>query len=360
MRHTQRLCVELEHGDARVREGLEEGTAVRLRAPDGALRFGAASGAGVAAAASARSGALSFPATPSSDSAAAWAGEGNLLDVEGPAAMPEVSRVMEWLRHTAGDGRGVLDVAIGVEVLGSGGGLRACRLRGIAWARVREGHRVRSAVARRLEALDPEDLTEPTVPAPPGARGLPRILSTIVLLPAAVGSLAPILVAAVPVGGPAGPGWTCEDDPAHPQAPTAGPFDDTGFPSGRLALADGRRVLASPQGPGRRRRLSFRHPPEERAANLRFMPSGSWGGSGLLVRAARVHAADRAHWWTELEAAPARDGVPIGPWAQWVVRARPEAWVAACEAAVGPVRRTPEGVMAGSLVFEELTASFLG
>jgi hypothetical protein len=224
---------------------------------------------------------------------------------------------------------------------------------------VREGHRVRSAVARQLEALDPDDQTEPAVPAPPGGRGLPRILSTIVLLPAAVGALAPILVAAVPAGELAGPGWTCEDDPADPQAPTAGPFDDTGFPAGRLVLADGRRVLASPRGPGRRRRLSFRHPPEERAANLRFTQNGAWGGSGLLVRAARVHASGRTHWWTELEAAPARDGRPMGPWTRWVVRARPEAWVAACQAAVGPVRRTPEGVVAGSLVFEGLTASSL-
>ena len=90
VRRTHRLSVELEQGETRVRQGLEEGTAVRLRAPDGALRFGAASGAGVDAAASARCGARALPATPSSDAAAAWAREGNLLDIEDPAAMPEV------------------------------------------------------------------------------------------------------------------------------------------------------------------------------------------------------------------------------------------------------------------------------
>jgi hypothetical protein len=251
---------------------------------------------------------------------------------------------------------------VSVEALGSGGGLRACRVRGVVWARSLEGSAARSAVARRLEALDPADWDEPQAPAtgvPP-----PRMAAgTVALLPAAAGALTPALVAAVHgrpfAAGSIGPAWVCEDDAADPEAPGGGTFDDTGFPSERLLLADGRRLLAAPRGPGRRRRPSFRSPPVERAANLRFRLAGTWDGNGLLARAARPHPADETTWWTVLEAAPAREGRLLAPWAHWVVRAGPEAWVAGCLAGVGSVRRTSEGVTTPTLVFEGLPAPVL-
>ena len=184
---------------------------------------------------------------------------------------------MRWLRHAARDGRGVLDVAIGVEVLGSGGGLRAGRLRGIAWARVREGHRVRSAVARRLEALDPDDLTEPTVPAPPGARGLPGSFPRSCCFRRRWGrwpqSWWPSCRSA-DWPGPVGPARTtrpiprrrlpgCSTTPGFwPAAwcwPTAGgSWPRPGDPAGAAVCPS---VIL----------------PEERAANLRFTPHGAWG-----------------------------------------------------------------------------------
>ena len=162
-------------------------------------------------------------------------------------------------------------------------------------------------VARRLEALDPEDLTEPTVPAPPGARGLPRILSTIVLLPGGGGVVGPN-----PRGRRAGRGaGRARLDLRGRPGPSRG-ADGRAFRRHRVSVrppAAGRR----PAGPGL--------PPGTRPAPPPFLPSSPrrargqppihakrfLGGIGLLlVRSARVHAADRTHWWTELEAAPAR------------------------------------------------------
>ena len=51
-----------------------------------------------------------------------------------------------------------------------------------------------------------------------------------------------------------------------------------------------------------------------------------------------------------------KDGRPVAPWRPWVVPAAPGAWVASCRAAVGPFRRTPEGVLTGTLVFCNLPA----
>ena len=347
IRRTRRVCVEIEQGRTRVREGWEEGTAIRIRGAGGAVHFGAASGGDVNAAVLAQAAAWAHPGIPPRDNAPVWAGPGEQLDIEDPALLPEVAEVEAWLRRAAGQARATLDAAIGVETLGTGGGLRSCRVRGMVWARLFEDGTVRSAVARRLSVLDPADWDEP---AGPSNGPWPPSSHPVVLLPGAAGALAPVLVAAVPVGAEAGPGWVCEDDPGDPDAPGGGRFDDTGFPAEPLLLADGRRVIAAPRGPGRRRRPSFRQPPIERAANLRFTPSGSWSGDGLLVRSVRIQP-EGTTWCTALEGARAKGGRPISPWRRWMVRASPEDWVGACRAAVGPVRRTPEGVATGSLVF---------
>jgi len=344
-RSTRRLSIELEQGRVRVRHGVEEGTSVRLRAADGSVHFGAASGVGESAAREARAAALAHAGVVARGDP--WAGAGRLLDVEAPAELPEREVLEGWLRDAADGVRACLDAAVGVEVLGTGGGLRTCRVRPVFWARQLEGTRVRSAVSRSLEHLDPADWEEPER-VPPRERW--HLEGDVALLPAAVGALAPALVAAVPVGAAAGPGWACVDDPQDPYAPGGGAFDDTGFPAERLRLADGRRVLAQPRGPGRRRRHSFREPPAERAASLEFLPLGVWSGHGLLARGARIHTVG-SEWWVVLDAAPAEKGHPVGPWEPHLVRAHPEKWVSGCEAVVPPVRRTPEGVLSGTLVF---------
>jgi hypothetical protein len=135
-----------------------------------------------------------------------------------------------------------------------------------------------------------------------------------------------------------------------PEAVVGGPFDDTGFTADRLVLADGRRVLAVPRGPGRRRRPSFREPPVDRAVNLTFRPWGAWDGTGWLARAARIQAVGR-RWAVVLDATKAEKGRPVGTWGAVLVRARPETWVASCQAVVPPFRRTPEGVLSGTQVF---------
>ncbi|HEX5045260.1 MAG TPA: hypothetical protein VFV75_20355 [Candidatus Polarisedimenticolaceae bacterium] len=346
-RRTRRISLEIEQGRVRVRHGVEEGTAVRLHRGD-ALRFGAASGLGVEAVREAIALASSMPATRLADGEPPWAEGGELRDVEDAIELPTREAMEQWLRE-AGEARTSLDAAVGVEALGTGDGLRACRVRGLVWARRHEGTRVRSAVARRLDRLDPEDWEEPAVVERPGlAAGFS--VGVIALLPAAAGALAPALVAAVAVGSAVGPGWICEDHPGESNAPGGGVFDDTGFPAGRLQLADGHRVLALPRGPGRRRRHSFREPPTERAANLSFSRSGAWSGSGLLARAARIHAVG-AEWSVVLDAALAQEGHPSSAWRPWLVVGPPEAWVLRCEAMVRPIRRTPEGVRSGTLVF---------
>lgn len=358
-RCTRRVSLEIEQGRVRVRQGVEEGTAVRLHAGE-ALHFGAASGVGIEAAREAVARASALPGARLPDREPPWACGVDLLDVEDPSELPTREAMEQWLRQAAGTARACLDAAVGVEALGTGDGLRACRVRGTIWARRLEGTRVRSAVARRLERLDPEDWEEPALIERPEATFDRVPLDDIALLPAAVGALVPALVAAVPVGRPAGPGWVCDDAPGEPDAPGGGVFDDTGFPAGQLALADGCRVLALPRGPGRRRRHSFREPPVERAVNLRFLRRGTWHGSGLLARAARIHAAG-ADWSVVLDAALAREGHPLSPWRPWVVHGPPEAWVASCEAMVRPIQRTPEGVRSGTLVFggQSLRASSL-
>lgn len=346
-RRTQRLSVDLEQGGVCVRQGVEEGTAVRLHAT-GKVHFGAASGIDVEAAREARAMARALPGTSSPDADLPWAGPGRLLDVEGASPLPSAAAMEAWLRRAAREARASLDAAVTVEVLGSGGGLRACRVRSVVWGRRLEGTQMRSAVGRRLEHLNPGDWDEPErIEGDPGA--FPHG-GDLALLPAAVGALAPALVAAVPPGAVAGPGWACVDDPEDPEAPSAGPFDDTGFPAKRLLLAGGGRVLAAARGPGRRRRHSFREPPVERAANLAFLSSGSWTGHGVLARAARIQAVG-SDWWVVLEAARAEKGHPVGPWRERIVRGRPEAWVASCEAVLPPSRRTPEGVLTGTLAF---------
>ncbi len=346
-RRTQRISVDLEQGRVCVRQGVEEGTAVRLRAP-GVVHFGAASGIDGEAAREARTMARALPGTNTPDADLPWAGPGRLLDVEGTSPLPSAAAMEGWLRRAARDARASLDAAVAVETLGSGGGLRTCRMRSIVWGRRLEGTQMWSAVGRRLEQLDPGDWE-----APERIEGDPLALprgGDMALLPAAVGALAPALVAAVPPGAAAGPGWACVDDPEDPDAPSAGPFDDTGFPAERLRLAGGGRVLAAARGPGRRRRHSFREPPVERAANLTFLSSGSWTGHGVLARAARIQAVG-PDWWVVLDAARAEKGHPVGPWRERIVRGRPEAWVASCEAVLPPHRRTPEGVFTGTLVF---------
>ena len=366
VRWSDRLHVELDQGAARVSRGAEAGTAVRLRDADGSLRFGASSGGDEQAAARALATARSLPGCPAAEGGDPWAGEGLQVDRAGPLDLPDPAEAEAWLRSAwertpGGPGaRAHLDAAVTVEALGTTGGLRTCRLRGVVWARWVAGTAVRSAVSRRLPELEPAGWDEPSVALAPA---LPPVVGgPIALLPAAAGSLAPVLVAAVhPPGvgaGKVGPGWVCEDDPGDPEAPAGGAFDDTGFPGGRLPLADGRRILATPAGPGRRRRLSFRHPPVERAANLCFRPTGSWDGTGLVVRGARPHAVGGS-WWTVLEAAPAREGRLLAPWSAWGVRAGPEAWVAGCRAGVGPARRSPEGVLTPTLVFDGLHAERL-
>lgn len=338
-RRTQRVSVDLEQGHVCVRHGVEEGTAVRMHVR-GALHFGAASGIDVGAAREARAMASALPGTSILVAGPPWAGPGRLLDVEGTTALPSAAAMEGWLRGAAGDGRASLDAAVAVETLGSGGGLRTCRVRNVLWGRRIEGTHVRSAVGRRLEDLDPQDWEEPDRIEDTSLEMSSR--AALALLPAAVGALAPALVAVVPPGAPAGPGWACVDE--------GGPFDDTGFPAERLVLAGGGEVLAVPRGPGRRRRPSFREPPVERAVHLTFLSSGSSKGPGLLARAARIHVAGR-DWWVVLDAAPARNGHPVGPWEERIVRGRPGAWVASCEGVLPPFRRTPEGVLTGTLVF---------
>ena len=348
-RHTRRVSIDFEQGRTQVRHGAEQGTAVRLRADDGALHFAAVSGLGVESAREARVLASSNPGVHVWDGTPPWAGAGRLVDAEGPADLPGIEAMEAWLRSAAGSARGCLDAVVGVEALGTGDGLRTCRVRGFVWARRLEGSRVQSAVARRLERLDFQDWEDPEpIDLPEVGRSH---VGDIALLPAAVAAVAPALVAATRIGSPAGPGWVCHDDPAESEALAGGLFDDTGFPVQSLQLADGRQVLAQPRGPGRRRRHSFREPPMERAANLKFLPRGTWDGDGVLARAARIHATG-PEWSVVLDASFAKEGRPGGAWSPWVVRARPEAWVASCRAVVPPLRRTPEGVLSGTLVFD--------
>lgn len=368
--------------DPTIQLGHEEGLAVRL-APEGAggFSFAAASGRGEAALRCAI--ALALRNGPSGDSiGTAWAtspGPG-LLDRERSLRLPSPSRLLRWLATSLGSLESKpplsawVEAAVTVESLAADGGLLASRSRSRVWALARFPVRgaaglhepPRVLAGRSLDELRTEDWSERPEGAEPTERQAARIgsrTSPAVFLPEAASTLVSALVRSLhgqghECGLKVGPGWRVTDDPLEPNSLFGGHFDDTGHPTRRSILSDGKTVIATIDGEGHMRRASYRDPPVPLAANLLVEESGEAPpGHGLLVAEARIHPLEPESWALEVDGAVLRGGEACEPVRGAVFRVAPADLVRRCVAAVGARRRDPRvRVVTPSLVFDGLVA----
>lgn len=351
--------------------GLEEGVAIRVREDrTGASGFSAAAGADEAAVGWAVERAvLALGWCGRQGQGPEWAGGDGKIRVDVCAAgRPSSSELGHWLATTMADlGRevssGSLDAALVVECIVNDLGVRAVRMRQRFVARFRfeprkaEGRkRYRTFVGTDLSILGRaiasafEECPGESGQACPGGDGFPFLL----LLPNAAASLVRALVEALhsdrrTVGLPVGRGWVVAEDPLAPDAPFGASFDDAGFESRAVELADGRTVTGAIEGPGLLRRPSFRDPPGPLALNLR-------------VKADPVPLPPRSLPVLDLRVLPAEDGwlleFTVGGRAEApgerrrFAKSRPEELVLGVLGAVGEAQATWKGVVTPSLLLE--------
>jgi hypothetical protein len=145
-----------------------------------------------------------------------------------------------------------------------------------------------------------------------------------------------------------GSGWVVADDPASPRALFGGSFDDATFPTERRLLADGRRVVASIDGPGYLKRSSFRDPPQPLPSHLVVeSPSKASFDGGLVVSGVTVHPLAAEEWILEFEGSSGR-GV------EGFIRTNPLKLMRCCAGTVGPSRLSYRGIQTPALLFEGL------
>jgi hypothetical protein len=171
----------------------------------------------------------------------------------------------------------------------------------------------------------------------------------------ALAAVVPTLVRALADNGPAhrvrvGPGWVVRDDPTDPAALVGGPWDDAGFPTRPVSLADGRTIVGRIAGPGSFRRGSFRDLPEPAPTLLRVEPPAVVSSPGdVRIVAARIHPLE-GRWILEVDGTDPKGGAFHG----LLIRTDPRGLVARCVGGVGPAVLRAGTVLTPALRFEGL------
>jgi hypothetical protein len=365
--------------------GRDEGSALRVRAGDGAaMGFYATSGSssarlreGLARCREALTRAERSEADewPSRDGAAA------LRDLESrPSCFPGPSEAADWLAEawaglaerarTSGlrPLEGWVEAASTIETWGTGEGWSACRTRLRGWAGVRLLREQASAgigrpmiVARRRWAdLSPrawvemlEDRCVPTGDPDPVSESRSMVLFDPQASSALVVALERVLSA--DERQPVGPAWRLADAPQAPEAVSGGLFDDVGLPTARCVLADGEWTTCPGAGAGRFRRPSFRDRPTVMSTHLVVEGDREEAPppSGLLVSGLTIHPLSRDVWVLLLDATLLDQGRPGRALAPAVIRIAPRELVRRCVATVGPARQA-QAVSTAALLFDDL------
>lgn len=359
------------------REGLEageeEGVAVRVRDERGrAVGFAATTGGEKDAVAWAVERACRLLASRAwTDEGESWARrEGKLLaDLDSGEVDPPES-LDRWLTMATaelgspGDGR--VDAALTVECVVNDSGVRAVRVRRrvaarLAWpgAGPDSPGAWRTFLAADVAGLSLGLAAERGLPGSGRAGRYGAEPVPLLLLPEPASVLIRSLVQALhlehrSIGLRVGPAWKIAEDPLAPDSPFGATFDDVGFDTRAIELADGRAVRAILKGPGLFRRPSFRDPPSRLALNLRVKAEPEAAPERFaVVSGLRIHPTDRG-WLLELTIhPPARSGdVPVG--AKRFARIEPEQLVLMVGAVVGRPRPTAQGVFTPGLILERL------
>jgi len=371
-----------------LRQGQDEGTALRARRPDGAIGFAAADGLShdrlawcLARCREEMRGA------PGDQGDVGWPPpeqDETLHDHEAQPRMPLAADVVSWLErawdglevHLKSRGLSILDAWVEaggtIETWASGGRHRASRSRVRGWAMARlqsldgrrEAGRPLTVARRPWSQLDPASWiqiqrdrawTEPDRVALPGGR------TPVLFDPASAALLVRSLAGELHrrtggLGLAVGRAWRLVDDPLDPEAIAGGSFDDAGFPTRRAVLADGEAVRGELAGPGHWRRSSFRDRPAPMASHL-VVDAGqgeSPPSRGLLVSGLGVHALTPEAWLLRLEGHLLDQGLPGPGPAMAFVRISPRDLVRRCVATIGPARLGATGVCTPALVFDDL------
>jgi len=352
-----RVSVSATGMERSVAVGIERGLAVRVWADASAPRFAAVSGSDEAAAR--RAVALAMRAPPCGpDSTAAPPGPSEgapLLDEDPAYGPPRVGDLEDWLDAAAGRVRWI-ESASTVECVVSTGSVAAARSRSRVWSlngprSLAASRGLRLPLPLRSSSDSEESSFVETGVLDAGARRLPWLVRpepAALLVQALVRHFHRPGSRAVEVG----PAWRVADDPTDPRALFGGRFDDTGFPSGRVVLADGGRWLSGLAVRGHLRRASFRDPPVPMPSHLVVSDGDDpEPPDALVVTALRIHPlGDR--WFLELEGRVQWRGSHGGGFRGLVVAARPDSLPRRCVGSVGPARLSHRGVVTPSLVFE--------
>lgn len=367
-RASRRVRVSIDPGGAlRIDRGVDEGLAVRAFDPRRrTLGFAAASGLGAveAARAARRAEADAVPYAGERP----WSGLGGVR-TDGADSLPELplaDDLADWLSGALRHSGCTPAEDPWVEASGT---IEASWTRDGGWVRSRLrvwGILVAPCVAfpgaepipRVVAARDPAGL--PRDPWPivgggaegPAPRGSTRG-DSVVFEGDSLAALVPALVRALTASGPGdrhrvGPGWVVYDDPAHADAPVGGLWDDAGFPTAAVRLADGQEIVGRIAGPGSFRRGSFRDPPEPAPTLLRVDPPAVAPPAGeIRILAARIHSFEDG-WILEI------DGAAPAPFRGRLLRTGPVELATRCVGGIGPAVLRAGAVLTPALRFEGL------
>ena len=370
-RASRRVRVSIDaDGALHVDHGIDEGLAVRVHEPARkTLGFAAASGLGAAEAARAarRAEADAVPF----DGERPWSDRGGVRTdgAEAPPDLPPAEALADWLtgalRRSGAvpaedpwvEASSTLEAAWTTE----GGWVRSrLRVWGILVApcvAVAGAEPVPRVVAVRDPAGLPSDPwpLHGTAARAASRRAVAARSGSVVFDGEALAPLVPALVRALADTGPrgatrVGPGWVLKDDPTDPEAPVGGMWDDAGFATAVVRLADGHEVVGRIAGPGSFRRGSFRDPPEPAPTLLRVEPPAvDPPPGGVRIVAVRIHPLD-GRWLLEV------DGVdPTGAaFHGGLVRTDPLELAARCVGGIGPAALRAGAVLTPALRFERL------
>lgn len=369
-------------GAIATKRGDDQGLALRMATVDGKeVGFSSASGSGLSSLEWLIARCHERPGPPEE---ATWARgrSGVHRDLDGDSELPPVESLVSWVERARevllSDGPGgptplevSIEAVVTVETWLADGGLRASRARGRGWAFLRTSEpsaRDRASkpvlLARRRfqdlpveglrEVLEDRRLPDRTGTAPP-ARPVPVLFN-----PECSAHLSLSLVKAL--HGPTGPArlsvgaaWKLWDAPGEREASSGGAFDDAGFPTRRLELADGRTSTGRIEGRGHLRRGSYRDRPVALPSHLVLSAGGDGAPDrGVVVTSLDVHAVEPRRWLLRVEGAHLDGGRPVALLSPSYVSIAPDDLVRRCVAAVGPPRLSHLGVETPALLFDDL------
>ncbi|MBZ5638934.1 MAG: hypothetical protein LAO51_09295 [Acidobacteriia bacterium] len=316
--------------------------------------------------------------TPEEELWATGTGEA-LLDLEPGLVLPGLTELATWLNEAVALGEKSMggtgqvlgaawvEAGLTVETLVAEGGLLAARSRGRVWALAMVRNNGRTSLPERPKVLAARSLKEMATDGWAISKDRDALRAASGRAPdvgdlAITGDAAALLVASLVnrlhgsgamAGQTVGRAWRVRDDPWDPAGLAGGRFDDAGFPTSLLVLADGSSVVGRLGLRGHLRRPSFRDLPTPMFTTLRVegmndpMPGGGFRAAGL-----RIHRLEADRWILDLEGSWIHRGRPAGGLERLQLGVRPQDLVARCTGSTGQAVGHANGVVTPTLVFE--------